>query len=247
MQVDITWLSAFVAGALSFLSPCVLPLVPPYLCYMAGISVDEFRSEGEKRTWAARSALIIASAAFVLGFTTIFIILGATATTVGQFVAQWREQLSIVAGVIIIIMGLNFLGIFRLGFLSREARFQTRRTPIGPFGAYIIGLAFAFGWTPCMGPILTPIIGMAASKAYMSEGITLLAVYSLGLGLPFLLAAIFSGLFMEFLTRFRTHMGMVEKIMGIFLIIAGLVFVTGQVSVISGWFSSVFPFLADWG
>ncbi|WP_412058005.1 cytochrome c biogenesis CcdA family protein [Bartonella sp. DGB2] len=228
------------AGALSFLSPCVLPLVPPYLCYMAGVSMDEFRlkvPQGRKARWP----LLRAALAFSLGFTTVFVALGASASSIGHFIGYYRDWLAIFAGIVIIIFGLNFLGIFRLRFLSYEARFQAQKAPHGPIGAYIIGLAFAFGWTPCIGPILGPILTLAGSKDTVAEGALLLALYSCGLAIPFLLAALFSHSFMGFLQRFRKHIGKVEKFIGFLLILTGLLFLTGYMQNFSFWLLENYP------
>ena len=193
MAIDVSYPTALGAGALSFLSPCVLPLVPPYLCYMAGVSVDDFRGDGAVAApTPARLALMGAATAFVLGFTTVFVALGAGASTIGQFLRVWQQPLAIAAGILIILMGLNFLGLFRIGLLSREARFQSNARPATLFGAYLMGLAFAFGWTPCIGPVLGPILTLAGARGTVAEGAALLAVYSLGLGIPFLIAALFS-------------------------------------------------------
>src|SRR5438045_837992 len=159
MAVDVGYVSAVGAGAISFLSPCVLPLVPPYLCYMAGVTVDDFRAGGQQAAKSgARLALVSASIAFVLGFTTVFVALGAGASTIGRFLRVWQEPLAIAAGIVIILMGLNFLGVIRIPLLSREARFQAQGRPASAVAAYVMGLAFAFGWTPCIGPVLGPIL-----------------------------------------------------------------------------------------
>ncbi|KPB01390.1 cytochrome c biogenesis CcdA family protein [Ahrensia marina] len=248
MALDISYATALGAGALSFLSPCVLPLVPPYLCYMAGVTVDEFRGDtAEKKTGAVRGALIIASLAFVLGFTTVFVALGAGASTIGGFLRAYQQELAIAAGIVIIIMGLNFLGVFRLSFLSREARFQAQGKPASPFMSYIMGLAFAFGWTPCIGPVLGPILTLAGAKDSVADGAILLAVYSAGLGIPFLVAALFSGAFMRFLSRFRSKMGLVEKTMGVLLVIAGVLFLTGGMQSMAFWLLENFPALGQLG
>lgn len=248
MAIDISYLTALGAGALSFLSPCVLPLVPPYLCYMAGVSVDDFR-KGGAATEAAhnRIRLLLTSFAFVLGFTTVFVALGAGASSIGAFLRQWQQEIAIVAGLVIIVMGLNFLGVIRLSMLSREARFQARSAPATPLGAYIMGLAFAFGWTPCIGPVLGPILTLAGSKASVLDGASLLAIYSLGLGIPFMIAALFSGAFMRFLSRFRIHMGKVEKLMGVLLILAGVLFLTGGMQSFAFWLLETFPVLGKLG
>ena len=255
MAIDITFATALGAGALSFLSPCVLPLVPPYLCYMAGVSVEDFREQVDigpdgsavARPKSVRFPLVLAALSFVLGFSTVFVALGAGASTIGSLLRVYQQELAIAAGVVIIIMGLNFLGVFRLAFLSREARFQARGNPANPAMSYVMGLAFAFGWTPCIGPVLGPILTLAGAKDSVADGAILLAVYSAGLGIPFLIAAFFSGAFMRFLGRFRAHMGKVEKAMGILLIIAGILFLTGGMQSMAFWLLENFPILGTFG
>lgn len=247
VALDVSYLTAVGAGALSFLSPCVLPLVPPYLCYMAGVSVEEFRAESGSANASSRRALFASSFAFVLGFTTVFVALGAGASSIGAFLRVWQQEIAIVAGLVIIVMGLNFLGLVRLSILSREARFQTRGAPASPVGAYVMGLAFAFGWTPCIGPVLGPILTLAGAKSTVGEGAALLAIYSLGLGIPFIVAALFSGAFMRFLARFRVHLGKVEKVMGGLLVAAGLLFLTGGMQSFSFCLLETFPALGRLG
>jgi cytochrome c-type biogenesis protein len=248
MALDVGYLTAVGAGAISFLSPCVLPLVPPYLCYMAGVSVDDFRGDtpaaGQAR---ARGALLLAAVAFVLGFSTVFVALGAGASSIGAFLRAWQQELAIAAGIVIIVMGLNFLGILRIPLLSREARFQSGGKPASALGAYVMGLAFAFGWTPCIGPVLGPILTLAGGRDTVTDGALLLAAYSLGLGIPFLVAAMFSGAFMRFLQRFRVHLGRVEKAIGALLVVAGILFVTGGVQTASYWLLETFPGLGQLG
>lgn len=245
---EISLWSALLAGTLSFLSPCVLPLVPPYLCYMAGISVDQFRGDATRdAAVATRRAVLSAAVVFTLGFATVFVALGAGASTVGVLLRQHLDLLSKIGGLIIIAMGLNFLGVFRIGLLSREARFQGGGKPATLSGAYIMGLAFAFGWTPCIGPVLGAILGVAASRETVGDGAALLAIYSLGLAVPFWIAAGFSGAFMRFLTRFRRHLGLMEKVMGVLLILTGLAFIFGFVSAIAIWFQQTFPILMQIG
>ena len=238
-MLDISVGAAFLAGLLSFVSPCVLPIVPPYLCYLAGVSVDELK--GEAATPATSRRIILSSIAFVLGFSTVFVALGATASVIGQSIAQHFDTLAVIAGVIIIIMGLHFLGVFRIGLLFREARVQVERKPAGLVGAYIIGLAFAFGWTPCVGPVLAAILFVAGSSDTVMRGSLLLLVYALGIGLPFILAAAFASRFLTWAGRFRKHMGTVEKVMGGLLVLTGILFVTGQMSKISYWLLDTFP------
>jgi cytochrome c-type biogenesis protein len=245
---EISLLSALVAGALSFLSPCVLPLVPPYLCYMAGISVEQFRGRAaEVEVSATRRAVLLSALFFTLGFATVFVALGAGASSIGVLLRQHLDLLSKIGGAIIIVMGLNFLGLFRIGLLAREARFQSAGRPASLPGAYVMGLAFAFGWTPCIGPVLGAILGVAASRDTVGEGAALLAIYSLGLAVPFWIAAGFSGTFMRFLTRFRRHLGAVEKILGAFLVLTGLAFIFGFVTSAAIWFQQTFPILMQIG
>ena len=249
MAIDVGYVTALGAGAISFLSPCVLPLVPPYLCYMAGVSVDDFRGEAGAPRPAdpARKALLIASFAFVAGFSTVFVALGAGASSIGGLLRAWQQELAIAAGLVIIVMGLNFLGVLRIPLLSREARFQAGGRPASTASAYVMGLAFAFGWTPCIGPVLGPILTLAGGRATLGEGASLLAAYSLGLGIPFVLAALFSGAFMRFLSRFRVHLGRVEKVMGGLLVAAGLLFLTGGIQTASFWLLETFPVLGELG
>lgn len=250
LVLSVSYLTAAGAGALSFLSPCVLPLVPPYLCYMAGVSVEDFRAEKESGVAAAptqRRSLALAAISFVLGFTTVFVALGAGASSIGAFLRMWQQEIAMVAGAVIILMGLNFLGILRFSFLSHEARFQARNAPASPLGAYVMGLAFAFGWTPCIGPVLGPILTLAGGSSTVGEGAALLAVYSLGLGIPFLIAALFSGAFMQFVSKFRVHLGKVEKAMGALLVIAGVLFLTGGMQSFSFWLLETFPALGRLG
>ncbi|MEM0900247.1 MAG: cytochrome c biogenesis CcdA family protein [Pseudomonadota bacterium] len=254
--MDVSVLSAFLAGAVSFLSPCVLPLVPAYLCYMAGISMNDFRGEPDvdinadgtaSQRLNAKSPLLIAAVSFVLGFSTVFVALGAGAGVIGQVLRAWQAELAFTAGVIIILMGLNFLGVLRISLLSREARFQSQGVPANPVSAYVMGLAFAFGWTPCIGPVLGPILTLAGGQETAAQGAGLLAVYSAGLGLPFIATAMFSGSFMRFQSRFRKHMGTVEKAIGVMLIIAGILFLTGGMQTIAFWLIEQFPALARLG
>ncbi|MBS3647096.1 cytochrome c biogenesis protein CcdA [Pseudaminobacter sp. 19-2017] len=249
MALDVGYLTALGAGALSFLSPCVLPLVPPYLCYMAGVSVDDFGkgTDGPLAPTRTRKLLLVTSLAFVLGFSTVFVALGAGASTIGRLLRIWQEPLAIAAGIVIILMGLNFLGVIRIPLLFREARFQAQGRPASAVAAYVMGLAFAFGWTPCIGPVLGPILTLAGGSATVGEGALLLAAYSVGLGIPFLVAALFSGAFMRFLGRFRVHLGLVEKAIGALLVVAGVLFMTGGVQSMSYWLLETFPVLGRLG
>lgn len=238
-MLDVGFGAALLAGLLSFISPCVLPIVPPYLAYLAGLSFDQVRERGSEPVVARQ--IMLASTAFVAGFTTVFVALGATASIIGQAVAQWFDVLSVIAGVIIIVMGLHFLGVFRLGLLYREARVQVAKKPAGPIGAYVMGLAFAFGWTPCVGPVLAAILFIAGAEDTALRGAGLLAVYSFGIGLPFILAAVFASRFIGWANRFKRHMATVEKAMGALLVITGILFITGQMSRIAQWLLDTFP------
>ncbi len=238
MLETITVWGAFFAGVLSFASPCVLPLVPPYLGYLAGVSLEALTVHGERE---ARLRAFTTALAFVLGFSTVFVTLGATASVIGQFVLQHSQALNYIAGAAIIVMGLHFLGVFRIPLLFREARVTVTRKPPGILGAYIMGLAFAFGWTPCIGPVLAAILFVAGSEETATQGAALLAAYSLGIGLPFLGASLFAGPFMRLMSRFRHHMGTVEKAMGVVLIATGVAFLTGQIANVSFWLLETFP------
>lgn len=244
MGFDVSLGGAFVAGLLSFLSPCVLPLVPPYLCFIGGLSMEEV-AEGSE-TGASRR-VGAAALSFVLGFMTVFVALGASASMVGQLVAEHLRILSYVAGAVIIVMGLHFLGVVRIPLLYREARFHASARPAGLFGAYVVGLAFAFGWTPCVGPVLAAILFMAGSEETVGRGAGLLTAYGLGIGIPFLLAALFAGQFLQFAKRFRRHVANVEKAMGGLLVATGILFITGSMSTISYWLLETFPQLGSVG
>lgn len=248
MSDNLSFATAAVAGALSFLSPCVLPLVPPYLCYMAGVTAEDLRAGGVTRPAARGAARVLVSAlVFVAGFSTVFVLLGAAASSLGQLLRQNFQWLSVVAGLVVILMGLNFLGILRIALFNREARFRAPDRPRSYVGAYLMGLAFAFGWTPCIGSVLGPILGLAGSRDTVGEGAGLLAVYSAGLGLPFLLAAAFSGVFLAAAARFRRHLGTVEKVMGGFLVVTGVLFITGGMQRVSFWLLETFPALQSLG
>lgn len=243
MSSNVSVTAAFLAGLVSFLSPCVLPLVPPYLCYLAGTTLDELQGENARRT---RRDAVLASLLFVAGFTTVFVTLGATASVFGQMVRQFSTALSIAAGLAIIVMGLHFVGLFRLAFLYREKRVTVERGT-GLWAAYAMGLAFAFGWTPCIGPILAAILAIAGTEATVAHGAALLAVYSAGLGLPFIAAAFAVGGFLAFLRRFRAYFGTVEKVAGALLVVTGIAFLTGGMQSLSFWLIQSFPDLAALG
>jgi cytochrome c-type biogenesis protein len=243
-MTDVTIPAALVAGLVSFLSPCVLPLVPPYLCFLAGTTFEHLIAR-EPGPLAARKELATALL-FVLGFTTVFVALGASASAIGGLLREYTSILTTIAGVAVIVMGLHFLGVFNFAFMHRTARMQVEK-PIGLWGAYVMGLAFAFGWTPCIGPVLAAILAVAASEASAARGAGLLAIYSLGLGIPFLLAAFALKPFVGFLARMRSRLGIVEKIMGGFLVLTGIAFLSGWISQVSFWMLENFPALSKFG
>ena len=232
-------LVALSAGILSFLSPCVLPIVPPYIAYMGGITMDEMSSQR-----SARARAIIAALFFVLGLSTVFLFLGFTASIFGQFFLQNQILLSRIAGFVIIIFGLHFLGLYRIPLLDREARLDVGDRGGSAFGAYILGLAFAFGWTPCIGPQLGIILTLAATEASLARGTLLLGIYAIGLGLPFILTAIFIERATGVMTRMKRHMRLIERIMGLLLLAVGFALLTGAFSAFSFWLLETFPALA---
>jgi cytochrome c-type biogenesis protein len=245
MEVGI--LTAFVGGIISFLSPCVLPLAPPYLAYLGGTTLD--RLSGEDREVDPRLArhVFISACFFVLGLATVFVALGATASALGQLLLQQKVLLARISGGIIVVLGLHFLHVFRIPFLDREARFEGP-VQAGSYGtSYLIGIAFAFGWTPCIGPILGAILALAAQEETIAAGTLLLAVYALGLGVPFLVAAAFIGPFLRWARGFRRHLGLVEKLMGLLLVAVGILMITEQFERIAWWLLETFPGLATIG
>ena len=243
MSSSVSFPAALLAGLISFLSPCVLPLVPPYLCFMAGATLEELQGGDAGRS---RRGAFLASLLFVAGFSTVFVALGATASAFGTLLRQHGEALSIVAGLGIIVMGLHFIGLFRLGLLYRQARVEVQRPP-GLWSAYAMGLAFAFGWTPCIGPILAAILAVAGSQATVGSGAALLLAYSAGLGIPFVLAAVAIGAFTAFLRGFRRHFATVEKLAGAALVLTGIAFLSGGMQSLSFWLIEAFPGLARLG
>ena len=242
--MNVTIAAALIAGMLSFLSPCVLPLVPPYLVYLTGTSLERF-ADAETAPRVKRET-IVAALLFVLGFSTVFVALGASASAIGELVRVYSADLAILAGIAIIIMGLHFLGVTPIAWLMRQKRFEVAK-PVSLWGAYVMGHAFALGSTPCIGPILDPILAIAASEATVAKGAGILAVYSLGLGVPFMVAAFAVEPFAAFLARFRTHLGLVEKAMGGLLVLTGIAFLTGAVSEVSYWLLDMFPMLGKIG
>jgi cytochrome c-type biogenesis protein len=244
MIQDVSIPAALAAGIISFLSPCVLPLVPPYLIYLTGATIEHVAND--EKPQVSKRAVMLSALVFVLGFSTVFVALGASASLVGGLIRAWSAQLSIIAGIAIILMGLHFLGLTRIGFLMREGRLPIPK-PVGLWGAYVMGLAFAFGWTPCIGPILAAILSVAASEATVTKGAGLLAVYSAGLGIPFLIAAFMVERFSSVLARMKKHLATVERAMGALMILVGIGFLTGAVTDVSIWLLETFPALQNFG
>lgn len=230
MNTDVSLIAAFAAGFLSFVSPCVLPLIPGYISFVSGVSVEEMRADAPPAT--SRLQVFVTSLAFVIGFSLVFVALGASATAIGKFMFAKLPLLSRIAGVVLIVFGLHTMGVFKLAFLETEKRVHTQRKPAGPLGAMLVGVAFAFGWTPCIGPILGGILAIAGSRNTVGEGITLLAVYSLGLGIPFLLTSLAINQFFGAAKRIRRHYHAIELASGALLVAIGLLIVTGQLTLI---------------
>jgi cytochrome c-type biogenesis protein len=228
-MADVSFPAAFGAGLLSFVSPCVLPLAAPYLCFLAGASVEALADESEAK---ARRDILITAVLFVAGFSTVFVGLGATASALGSVLRQWSHALSIAAGIGVILMGLHFLGLFKIGAMLREKRL---------WSAYPMGFAFALGWTPCIGPILATILAVAGSRDTVASGAALLAFYSLGLGLPFILAAAAIGPFIRASRHLRAQFGRIEKAVGVLLVATGVAFLTGGFQSMSLWLIETFP------
>ena len=244
-MIEVTFAGALLAGLLSFLSPCVLPLVPAYLSYISGVTVDELRQRDAAHASMRRHALL-QSLWFVAGFSLVFVALGASATLIGQWMLAHLALLGKVAGVIIVIFGLHYTGLIRIPFLMMEARFDAGGVNAKRgVGALLLGAAFAFGWTPCVGPILGAILAVAGAQAELMRGVALLSVYSLGLAIPFLLAALITDSFLRWSQGFKQHLDLVEKISGVLLIFVGVLIFLGSFSMVSGWLISWFPFLAD--
>ena len=237
--------AALIAGVVSFLSPCVLPLVPPYLVYLTGATIEHV--ESDEPVSASQRAVMLSAVLFVLGFSTVFVALGASASFIGGLIRAWAEELSKVAGIVIIVMGLHFLGLTRIGLLMREGRLPIPK-PVGLWGAYVMGLAFAFGWTPCIGPILAAILSLAAAEDTVTKGAGLLAVYSAGLGIPFLVAAFMIEQFSSLFARMKQHLTNVERAIGVLMVVTGVLFgFTDTISRTSIWLLETFPVLQKIG
>lgn len=239
MSFDVGVLAGFSAGLLSFLSPCILPLVPAYLAFLAGTS-REGRSGQTAR-------VVVRAAAFVFGFSCVFIALGASASAAGRLVSEHLTLLSRISGLIILALGLHMAGLLPLPMLMREIRFDMSSRPAGIFGAFVVGLAFGFGWTPCVGPVLASILLLSGTSATIGQGTVLLAAYAAGIGVPFLLAAAFSGPMLRLLGRMKYILPVVEKVMGGALILTGLLVFFGLMPVVGNWLLDTFPALGRIG
>jgi cytochrome c-type biogenesis protein len=242
MTDQVTYFAAFAAGILSFISPCVLPLIPGYISFVSGASLEEMRgTTGPASAASARSQVLLTSAAFVLGFSLVFIALGASASAIGQFVSSNLPILGKIGGAVIIIFGLHTMGVFRLKFLEMEKRANAERKPAGLAGALLVGVAFAFGWTPCIGPILAGILLVAGSRETVAEGVLLLAVYSLGLGIPFMLTSLAIDRFFAVTSRIRRHYHAIEMASGVLLVTIGVLIFTGQLTLIVRYLQPYLP------
>ncbi|MEH6403314.1 MAG: cytochrome c biogenesis protein CcdA [Sneathiella sp.] len=245
---EISYLAAAGGGIISFLSPCVLPLVPAYICLVAGTNLEQLEQEANKEGGSAINPKVIMMALiFVLGFSTVFILLGAGASYVNKLLIQHLDIISKIAGGVIILFGIHMTGLIRIPLLYREARFNSIDAPKNWLGAYIIGLAFGFGWTPCIGPILGTILAIAASKSSLTYGVGLLAVYALGLGIPFMLAALALNPFLRFIKGFRKYFKAMEIGTGLVIIATGLLIFTGQFQILAYWVLELLPSLATLG
>lgn len=242
---SVSLLAAFVAGLLSFVSPCVLPLIPGYLSFVSGVTLEEMRgAAGAAPTGpapGARRKTLIASLAFVAGFSLVFVSLGASATAIGQFVMQRLTVLGKVAGIVIIIFGLHTMGVLKIGWLYAEKRLQTTQKPAGMVGAMLVGVAFAFGWTPCIGPILAAILAVAASQESVGQGVRLLAAYSLGLGIPFIATSLAINQFFAAFARIRRHYHAIEIASGALLVAVGVLIFTNRFTIIAQYLSPYLP------
>ncbi len=252
MMFDITVWGALIAGLISFLSPCVLPLVPAYLGFLGGTTIDQLTGDDAEVDASAKRRVILAALFFVLGLTAVFISLGAAASYIGGFLAIYKNELGMAAGVFIIIFALHFLGIVKIPLLYSSARMDVQMESASLAGAFLMGMAFAFGWTPCVGPVLAPILTLAGNSETVTQGVGLLFIYSMGLGIPFVVAAIAITPFMGFMVKFRKHLATVEKVMGLLLLITGILFITGSlgyfgINSIGVWILDMFPGLASLG
>jgi cytochrome c-type biogenesis protein len=250
MEENVTLLAAFGAGLLSFISPCVLPLIPGYLSYISGLSLDEMRGTPAVAGAAGvavaartgvRRQVVLSSLAFIVGFSLVFISLGAAASAIGQFLAREQALFNRIAGAVIIVFGLHTMGVLRIEWLYQEKRVHTSNKPAGFLGAGLVGIAFAFGWTPCIGPILAGILALAGSQDTVAQGVRLLAVYSLGLGVPFLATALMIDRFFGAMARVRRYYHTIELVSGALLVVIGVLIFTNKFTIIARWLTPYLP------
>ena len=242
-MADVSFLAAFFGGILSFISPCVLPLVPGYISFISGVSFEDMKKADAAAASARRRQLLFASLAFVAGLALVFIIFGASATVLAKTLGRYRSVLEKIAGIVVIVFGLHLAGVFRIKWLDMDTRHQAGQRPAGLAGAFLVGVAFAFGWTPCIGPILGGILVLAGSKETVREGVALLAVYSIGLGVPFVLTALAMDRFFLASARIRKHYKMIETVSGGLLVLLGVLILTNQFSIIVRYLDKWFPWL----
>jgi cytochrome c-type biogenesis protein len=241
MTQEVSLLAAFLAGVLSFISPCVLPLIPGYLSFVSGVTLEEMRGTAAIPSAGRKRRTVLMSLAFVLGFSIVFISLGASATALGTLLMDHLALLGKIAGVIIILFGLHMMGVLRIGWLYNEKRVQTNKKPAGFLGAVLVGIAFAFGWTPCIGPILSAILFVAAAQETVGEGIQLLAVYSAGLGVPFIATSLAIDQFLAASARIRKHYHTIEVVSGVLMIIVGVLIFTNKFTIIAQYLTPYLP------
>lgn len=240
---SVSLFAALLAGVLSFVSPCVLPLIPGYISFISGVSVEQLKAGGGATGGVPvkKGRVLLTSVAFVAGFSLVFVSLGASASALGRLLLQQLSLLGKIAGVVIILFGFHTMGLLRLGWLYSEQRIHTTRRPAGPVGAALVGIAFAFGWTPCIGPILAAILAVAATRETVGEGTRLLAAYSLGLGIPFLVTAVAIDRFFAAFARIRRHYRTIEVVSGLLLVTIGVLMVTNKMSVIAQYLTPYLP------
>ena len=242
-MTELSYFYVVTAGLLSFLSPCVLPIVPGYLCFMAGTSLDKLDLNARE----IKRDVFYYSLCFVIGFSTVFIILGASATVISGLMFEYLDYLRVAGGIVIIFFGIHFMQLIQIPLLNQELRFQVQNYKPGVVGSYIIGLSFAFGWTPCIGPILGSVLSVAASSETISQGVFLLFLYSMGLGIPFLLAAYAIGSFLNFFSKIKKHMRTIEIVTGLLLILFGILILTNRIQELAFFFIKYFPILTQLG
>jgi len=251
---NVSLFGAFIAGVLSFISPCVLPLIPGYLSFISGVSLEEMRGMplaagaggGEVAvssgvTAAAKRQVMVTSLFFILGFSLVFISLGASASFLGQFLMERLTILGKIAGVLLIVFGLHMMGVFRIGWLLQEKRVQVNTKPASMLGAVVVGISFAFGWTPCIGPILSAILLVAAQQESINQGIVLLSVYSAGLAIPFLLTAMAINQFFVAFKKIRRHYRTIEIVSGLLMVVIGVLIFTNRFTIIAQWLTPYLP------